>query len=236
MLKTLELITPPFILILYRKIKYLFKIGQVKKGKDIPEVNSANQFLDIYWDDKMANILEKWGEGSTWREIEYLLVNCRGKVLDIACGTGVCINNLSRYTYLDLYGFDISDKLLEKAIQKGISKKRLRKYDATKTGYNTNEFDYSYSIGSLEHFTEIQIDLFLKESKRYTCIASFHMIPVSENNLNNGWIKKDDQAYFNNSIDWWYNKFKKEFKEVFIFTSAWEDTGYSKGKWFICIK
>src|SRR5688572_32510543 len=158
----------------------------------------SHQDLNIYWTPEMANQLENWGKDHAWIEIECLLINCKGKVLDIACGTGVNLIALSRFPFLDLYGFDISELLLAKAKEKGISPGRIKVNDATKTDYSENEFDYSYSIGSLEHFTEEGIQLFLQESSRYTSKASFHMIPVSENNLNNGWIKRD-QSYFNNS-------------------------------------
>src|SRR5205085_2747826 len=108
----------------------------VKEAAAAPGVGSpTGQDLDIYWTEDMAVQLEEWGRGNTWNEIECLMVNCRGKVLDIACGTGVNLISLSKYEFLDVHGFDISPFLLEKAREKGVDSARLRNQDATKTDY-----------------------------------------------------------------------------------------------------
>ena len=228
----LRLMIPPILVILFRKLTN----NQPNKLKTSrPASNGSEQDLDIYWTDDMANQLENWGKDHAWNEIECLLINCKGKVLDIACGTGVNIKSLSKFPFLDVYGFDISDLLLEKARLKGIDPSRLKVTDATKTDYQDNEFDYSYSIGSLEHFTEEGIDSFLKECSRYTSKGSFHMIPVSEDGNDNGWIKRG-QSYFNNSSDWWLKKFRRNFSSVYVINSGWKDAGVSTGKWFICFK
>jgi len=193
---------------------------------------SEGQELKVYWTAAMAEQLENWGKDHAWIEIECLLVNCRGKVLDIACGTGVNIVSLSRFEFLDMYGCDISDMLIDKAREKGIDPERLKVVDATKTCYLDNEFDYSYSIGSLEHFTEDGIDSFLSECKRYTSKASFHQVPVSRKNIDCGWIRRN-QCYFNNSIEWWFEKFHNQYNDVQVINSGWNDK-ISVGKWFIC--
>lgn len=203
--------------------------NRISKGK------TEGQELDIYWTEDMANQLENWGKDHTWNEIECLLVNCKGKILDIACGTGVNILSLSRFKNLELYGFDISDYLINKAIDKGIDPEKLRIADATATKYLDGEFDYSYSIGSLEHFTEDGIDLFLSECSRYTKIASLHMIPVSETNVNEGWLRTN-QSFHNNSIEWWLTHYSKHFKKLEVINSGYKDPGLSLGKWFICYK
>ena len=135
--------------------------------------------------------------------------------------------------YMELYGFDISELLISKAIDKKIPVERLKVADATKNNYQDNEFDYSYSIGSLEHFTLDGIDKFIAESSRITKKASFHMIPVSKSHTNEGWLTTI-QSYFNNTEDWWYDKFKFHFKEVYPIASKWEDN-ISYGRWFVCI-
>ena len=55
--------------------------------------------------------------------------------------------------------------------------------------YKNNSFDYAYSIGSLEHFTEIGITEFVTECHRVTSKISYHMIPVSRSGNDEGWIK-----------------------------------------------
>lgn len=219
---------PPIIIKLIRKSKrrrnYIFK-----------KIDASKQELDLYWSEDMASQLEKWGESHTWIEIECLLVNCGGKVLDIACGTGVNIINMQKFTNLEIHGFDISDYLISKAIAKGVDKNKLKIMDATKTDYMDNEFDYSYSIGSLEHFTEEGIERFLKECSRYTFKKSFHMIPVSASGLDEGWMRTN-QSFFNNSEKWWLSKFEKYFKKVIILKSGYYDTNLSVGRWFVCEK
>lgn len=196
--------------------------------------NPTKQDLEMYWDPEYAKILEEWGRDTTWNEIQFILAPCNGKVLDVACGTGPTIKILNKFPNLDIYGFDISDLLIQKAIDKGIPKEKLSVADATKTSYQNNEFDYSYSIGSLEHFTEEGIDAFIEETARYTKIGSFHMIPISQSAKNEGWMKSK-QSFFNNSEEWWTIKFKKHYPKVYPVASKWQDN-ISYGYWFLCFK
>jgi len=233
--KLIKQICPPVILNLFSSIgaRNKITISKTQVNKTVL-ANPEKQDLDLYWNDEYSKILEEWGKDSTWNEIQLILSNCKGKILDIACGTGVTMKLLDKFPLLELYGFDISDLLIDKALEKNISKDRLRVADATKTNYLENEFDYSYSIGSLEHFTEHGIDKFISESARYTIIGSFHMIPVSRSGDDIGWIK-NMQSYFNNSETWWYKKFAKYYSTVYIIPSKWEDP-ISLGRWFMCFK
>ena len=200
-----------------------------KKGRiDNPD----KQDLNLYWDEEYTKVLEDWGKDDVWNEIQMILAGRKGKILDIACGTGITIKILQKYPNLEIHGFDISDLLIQKAIEKNIPGKRLKVADATKTDYLDDEFDYSYSIGSLEHFTSDGIDKFIAESARYTKNASFHMIPVSKSGIDEGWVKLV-QSYFNNSEDWWYNRFSRCYANVYSIPSKWEDS-ISFGRWFIC--
>ncbi len=230
--KTIKLITPPIILKLLKKLKKQKKVSNHKPKKEVEE-NPNKQNLDLYWDPEYAKVLEEWGKDSTWNEIQLLLSTCKGKVLDIACGTGITIEILSKFDNLEIHGFDISELLISKAIEKNILKERLKVADATRVNYSEKEFDYSYSIGSLEHFTLDGIDKFIEQSSRITKKASFHMIPISRSNLDEGWMTTV-QSFFNNSEEWWLAKFKKHFKQVHPIPSKWEDD-ISFGRWFICI-
>jgi SAM-dependent methyltransferase len=192
----------------------------------------GSQELEVYWDPAMAAALETWGEGNAWNEIQYFLCLCTGRVLDIACGTGKVIVINSRFPALELHGCDISDFLIRKALERGIAKERLRVCDATQTGYADKFFDYAYSIGSLEHFTEDGISRFLEECRRTTRVASFHNIPVSRSNRDQGWISPN-QSYFNNGVSWWLPKFQRAFRRIEVLDSSWNDD-QSVGKWFVC--
>ncbi|MBC7747663.1 MAG: class I SAM-dependent methyltransferase [Methylotenera sp.] len=230
--KIVTLFCPPIIL---KSISSLKGRGKKINSKNNGSINSnpEQQDLNLYWDNEYAKVLEEWGKENTWNEIQLILGSCKGKVLDIACGTGITIELLSKFPQLELYGFDISDLLIEKAIQRNIPKERLKIADATKVNYDENEFDYSFSIGSLEHFTFEGIDKFISESSRITRKVSFHMIPVSKSKQNEGWMKTV-QSFFNNSEDWWLEKFKKHYTRVYCISSKWEDS-ISDGKWFICV-
>lgn len=190
------------------------------------------QDLSVYWDPKMAAILETWGEGNAWNEIQLMLVARTGRVLDIACGTGKTVSLVSRLPGLEVHGCDISDFLIGKAVERGIPRDRLLVTDATAMQFADASFDYAYSIGSLEHFTEDGIFKLLSECRRVVTKTSFHMIPVSRSGKDEGWIKTF-QSYHNNSVDWWMSRYRAVYDDVVAIDSVWEDP-LSLGKWFVC--
>lgn len=208
-------------------------LSKLLNGNRMVNVAPDGQDLGVYWEARMAEILDTWGERSVWKEVQLLMVNCRGKVLDIACGTGKTMEIVSRFD-LEVHGCDISDLLIGKALQRGIPQERLTLCDATNMPYADNAFDFAYSIGSLEHFTEQGIVDFVSDCYRVTSKTSYHMIPVSRNNQDEGWIKTY-QSFHNNSVEWWLAKYQTAYKNVYVIDSTWEDE-ISVGKWFVCIK
>ena len=198
------------------------------------ERDSTHQDLDVYWDPKMTQLLETWGEGNVWNEIQLLLANCHGRVLDIACGTGKTMSLLSHFQGIEVFGCDISDVLICKALERGILRDRLIVTDATDMSYSDGYFAHAYSIGSLEHFTEDGIHKFLSECYRVATGTTFHMIPISRSGRNEGWIKTF-QSFHNNSADWWRDKYRAVYPRVTVLDSIWSDS-ISVGRWFICEK
>lgn len=194
----------------------------------------GKEHLDLYWSEEMAKILETWGEKNAWHEIDYLMAPCRGRVLDIACGTGRTLTQLSAFPDLEVYGCDISDYLIRKAEEKGIPPDRLTVCDATQMPYEDKFFDYSFSIGSLEHFRDQSCEAFIHEAARVTRNGSFHQIPTARDETEHGWISTL-QSYYNNPVDWWLPKFEKAFRKVIVLRSLWEDS-QSIGRWFLCYK
>jgi ubiquinone/menaquinone biosynthesis C-methylase UbiE len=191
------------------------------------------QNTEIYFDPAFAEVLETWAVKNAWREIQVLLGERTGKALDVACGTGRTFDFLKRFKGLEYYGCDISSMLIERAVQRGISSEKLRVMDATVLGYADREFDFLFSIGSLEHFTVEGLRSALTECRRVCRGLNFHMIPVSSSGLDEGWIKPY-QAYWNNSQQWWVNIFEETFGyNVWTMSSKWEDD-QSRGVWFIC--
>jgi hypothetical protein len=55
---------------------------------DTKRQDSSKQYLDPYWDEGFAKMLETWGVKNAWHELDYLITSPSGKVLDIACETG----------------------------------------------------------------------------------------------------------------------------------------------------
>lgn len=208
--------------------------AKVSPPRGFERSHPDSQDLDVYWDDEMAELLETWGDGNVWNEIQYLLYDKRGRVLDIACGTGKTMSVLSRYPGLELHGFDISDMLINKALERGIARDRVKVADATKLDYADANFEYSYSIGSFEHFTEEGLDLAIAESARVTSRAAFHMVPVARSGRDEGWMKTY-QSFFNNSVPWWTALYARHFPRVLVLDSAWNDS-LSVGCWFVCLK
>ena len=225
-----KILCPPFLMNLIKKIYYFFLIK-----KNNFSISKNNQDIKIYDSLITADILDNWGEQNVWNEISMLLNKKKGNILDVACGTGVNILRLQKTNpQANFYGCDISQTLLSRGESKGIKRKFLKCIDATKMSYKNNFFTYSYSIGSLEHFTEKGIEMVIRKLKLNTSIASFHFMPVSRKNQNEGWIKTY-QTFYNNNMEWWEKKFRKEFKSVEIINSSWNDF-ISVGKWFLCYK
>lgn len=206
-----------------------------KAQREAKTSTPGKQDLDLYWDPKMADILETWGEAHVWREVRLLFWQSEGKVLDIACGTGKTMEILEQFGALEVHGCDISDLLIQRAADRGIPADRIKVADATNLDcYETGQFRHSYSIGSLEHFTESGIDDFVRESHRVTTGFSAHMIPISRSGEDEGWMKTV-QSFFNNSESWWRTKFEKYYDTVVFAPSGWEDK-ISIGVWILCHK
>jgi ubiquinone/menaquinone biosynthesis C-methylase UbiE len=222
----LRLILPPIL------VRPLSRNRSARAKNDVRQPES--QDLDIYWSQAMAETLENWGAGTVWHEVMFLLANCHGRVLDIACGTGKTIVLTSSLPKIEVHGCDISDMLIEKAREHGIDASRLKVCDATNMAYDDDAFAHSYSIGSLEHFTEDGILKFISECHRVTRRSSAHMIPVSRSGTDEGWMKTE-QSFFNNSSAWWLTRFRSRYADVVELDSLWSDP-VSVGKWFVCAK
>lgn len=201
--------------------------------KNFRRKTGDRQETEIYFDPAFAEILETWAIKNAWREIQFLLGDRAGRVLDLACGTGRTHDFVKRFKSLEYYGCDISSMLIERGIKRGIPEERLRVQDATKLDYANAQFDYLFSIGSLEHFTLKGLRSTLAECRRVCRGVNFHQIPVSLSGLDEGWVTPH-QSYWNNSEKWWNSIFKEAFGDnVWTMSSKWGDI-QSRGVWFIC--
>ncbi len=223
-------ILPPFVINIYREIYIRSLIYKNKKF-----VKQDKQDVDIYDTELTAEKLSEWGKDTTWNEIQMFFASKTGKVLDLACGTGINILDIKKINpKIDIYGCDISQSLINICIKSGLDQNKLICSDGTKIKFEENYFDYSYSIGSLEHFTEDGLDEMISKLHFITKNHSIHMMPVSKKNVNEGWIKTY-QTFHNNSVEWWVEKFRKKFSKVDVIDSSWSDH-ISVGKWFVCYK
>ncbi len=200
--------------------------------KDYRGDKGAAQALDIYMEPEFAKVLDEWGIGTVWNEIQLFLSHRTGKVLDLACGTGRTNDFLKHNPNLEYYGCDISPLLIEKAVERGIDKARLSVGDATKLDYADNQFDFLFSIGSLEHFTQAGIGATLRECKRVCSGLCFHQMPVSRSGFDEGWVTAG-QSYWLNSERWWLKHFEAAFgANVWTVNSTWGATNM-RGVWFL---
>ncbi len=196
-------------------------------------LDGSKQELELYSDSSFAEALEIWANDTAWPEIELLLRDRRGNVLDLACGTCRAFDFLRANKQLEYYGCDISEKLIERAIARGIPRDHLYVGNAAKLHSADGEFDYLFSIGSLEHFSSDILTDTIFECRRVCKGICFHQIPVSRSGLNEGWFAPH-QAYWNNSEGWWIDQFRKAFGDkVWTMKSKWSDQ-WSQGMWFIC--
>ena len=229
--------TPPAIWTVFVLFKRAISNG--KRGVTIfhPDTPSQQE-LEVYWSEEMLLRLETWGQANAWIELECLLQFREGKVLDIACGTGVNILALQKFKGLDVYGIDISDLLVQRALDKGVSNDRIFLGNVCESmPFEDEYFDFHYSVGSLEHFTLEGLHQSLTSIRR-SCKSTalgFHLVPVSIDDTDMGWITSCGQSYWNNSKEFWMNIFNSHFQHVHIIKSSWKDEGLSDGIW-ICTK
>ena len=102
----------------------------------IRERYATKQELDLYSDPGFLEALEIWASDTAWPEIELLLRDRRGKVLDLACGTCRASDFLRGNKQVEYYGCDISQMLIERAVARGVSRERLRVGNAARLDYS----------------------------------------------------------------------------------------------------
>jgi len=104
-------------------------------------------FYDCNW-----TLIKPWLFYIQKRIINNLNIRNDAKLLDIGCGTGDALFLISKKTSAKLYGVDISEKMIEKAIKKLREKAILKLSDAENLPFNDNTFDYVLSTEAFHHF------------------------------------------------------------------------------------
>ncbi len=126
----------------------------VTEAYNLENEKSMKQFYAKWAADYDQQMLVELGYVSPFLIAEALkknLPNKKSRILDIGCGTGLTVVDLSKAGYTHLYGIDLSEDMVEVAGSRGI-------YTNLKTGdvnqpldYDDNFFDGAISSGTFTH-------------------------------------------------------------------------------------
>ena len=121
-----------------------------------------------YWDGKREYGYGGYRYDGRWISIAKKLIkkyklNSNSKILDIGCGKGFLVYDLSKLlNSQSVYGIDLSRYAIKNSIRK--VKQNLKVFDARKNlNFKKNEFDLIISINLIHNFTIFEINNFLKK-------------------------------------------------------------------------
>ena len=110
--------------------------------------------------------------------IEHYGIRAGDKVLDIGCGKGFLLYEISLLVPgVEIYGIDISNYAIENAKEE--IKDRLQVANATQLPFPDNHFDFVFSITTLHNSHNYDLDKALREMERvgkrnkYLCVESY---------------------------------------------------------------
>ena len=111
------------------------------------------RFFDLiarYYDIFFGN----WIRKTQKRAIKIIKIKNNSKILDAGCGTGNFLRILENSRKkLDLYGIDISQKMLKIAEDK-LKKSKLKIESVEKMSFRDNSFDYVFSMDAFHHYPD----------------------------------------------------------------------------------
>ncbi len=110
-----------------------------------------------------------------------------GTFLDIACGTGFLLK-IAGEKGLETYGLDISEEAV-KISKKNSPDSEIIVAEAENLPFENNSFDYISCLGSIEHFSDI--DLGLKEMLRVGKNDAEYLLMVPNKNYFAWWFVKN---------------------------------------------
>jgi ubiquinone/menaquinone biosynthesis C-methylase UbiE len=118
--------------------------------------------------DKIAATYDEGIEGKISKKFYKLLLKqiepCQGAtILDVGCGTGTILKNLSAYTDINGYGIDIEENMIIEA-KKKCPDMTIFVSDCIKTPFEDNQFDIVTSCMAYHHFADKKG--FAKEASR----------------------------------------------------------------------
>ena len=76
-------------------------------------------------------------------------------IIDLGCGAGTFLQSLKDEGFVNLFGIDISEQQIEKALSKMLKAKKINIFNFIET--NKNKFDIIFALDFVEHFQKERI-------------------------------------------------------------------------------
>lgn len=209
---------------IHKKTKrdYLGRVLEIPKAE---AAKVAKKFDKDYWDGD-----RKFGYGGfkydgRWRSVaeklaEQYKLKPNQKVLDIGCGKGFLLYDLSQTVKdLDVYGIDISKYGIENSKEE--IRNKLTVANATNLPFKDNYFDLIISINTLHNLPCYDLEKALKEIKRvgknnkYIVVESYRNEEEKANLLY--WQLTCESFYSPEEWQWWFDKYEFDGDHSFIY-------------------
>ena len=152
-------------------------------------------------------LFQFWMKGFQRPVIKELKLNKNTKILDVSCGTGQFLDQLTGRARC--YGIDLSEGMVRKAKEKLGLMATLKVANVLQLPFADNYFDYTVSTEAFHHYDR------QKE-------ALTEMVRVTKKK---GWVIVSDINFFFRPIHWLFEKFepgcvkvnrRKQMKELFL--------------------
>ncbi len=152
-------------------------------------------------------LFQFWMKGFQRPVIKELKLNKNTKILDVSCGTGQFLDQLTGRARR--YGIDLSEGMVQKAKEKLGLMAALKVANVLQLPFADNYFDYTVSTEAFHHYDR------QKE-------ALTEMVRVTKKK---GWVIVSDINFFFRPIHWLFEKFepgcvkvnrRKQMKELFL--------------------
>ena len=196
------------------KRDYLARVNDAEYPK-AKAANLAKRWDYDYWDGSRkicyggySYIQGRW-EGVARSMIEYYGIKPGDKILDIGCGKGFLLFELTRVMPgVEVFGVDISKYAIENSKEE--IKEALQVSNAINLPFADNYFDFVFSITTLHNLHCYDLDLALREmervakSKKYLCVESYRNEEEKANLLY--WQVTCEAFNTPQEWEWWFKK------------------------------
>ena len=151
------------------------------------------------------------------------------RVLDLGCGPGVDTKKLS-HRHFELYGFDLSQELLEIAKKQTPSANFLQGSMLESLPYEDSYFDGIFAKASLLHIPKEKIDFVLNEIERVLKANGIIHIAVKKGDGEKVIVEKDYGYEYERFFSFWqpdelHNLFHRHGMGI-IAEDSWQNTGH----------